>query len=256
MPIIPSFFHPLKLHKHVTAFSTQREGGASNGAYESFNITPYTGDDPEKIEINRQKLAAYLNIPATHIVLPYQSHTTNVRIITNPPSNEELENVDAIITQTSQLCIGVSTADCIPILLYDPKNHAIAAIHAGWRGTHGNIATRTIHMMQEHCGTQPQNLYAAIGPGISLQAYEVGDELPKAFAEAGFPLERIAKRINGRWHLDLPEANRIELLRNGIAENHIINSQLCTYTLHHRFFSARRLGIHSGRIYTALMLND
>ena len=254
MHTAPPFLHPHTLHSHVTAFSTLRSGGVSKGQYASFNICHYTGDNPADVEANRSLLATHLGIPATHIILPRQTHSTEVRLIDAPPQDDELQGVDALITQTPRLCIGVSTADCIPILLYDPVHRTLAAIHAGWRGTVGKIVRRTIGQMQAHCRTRPTDLIATIGPGISREAYEVGEELPRLFEEAGFPLPHIAEKRNGSWHLDLPAANRIELLRCGLPENQITHSRLCTHTHNDRFFSARRQGIHSGRIYTALML--
>ncbi len=251
-PRVPPFLFPLTLHTDVVAFSTQRAGGVSRGEYSSFNVCHYNGDDPHHVATNRAALAQYLQIPAGHILLPRQTHSTTVRIVTGGETAEQLDGVDAVVTSTAGLCIGVSTADCIPLLLYDARQHIAAAVHAGWRGTLGRIVAHTIETMQTHFGTQPADLYAAIGPGISGEAYDVGEELPQQFAEAGFPIEDIAYKTNKRWHLDLPKANRLELLRLGLAADKVSDCNICTYQHNDRFFSARRQGIHSGRIYTAI----
>ena len=251
---VPAFVLPLPLHPEVTAFSTLRAGGVSRGEYASFNICPYTGDRPENIEINRHLLAAFLGIPDSHIALPHQTHSTEVRRLDTPAALHTLRGVDALITDKPHLCVGVSTADCIPVLLYDAAHRAVAAIHAGWRGTIGRIVERTISMMQKEYGTRPAALFAAIGPGISGNAYEVGDELPGLFSEAGFPMGEIAFKTGGHYHLDLPRANTLELIRLGVPADHIHRCNLCTYTHHQRFFSARRQGIRSGRIFTGILI--
>ena len=99
---------------------------------------------------------------------------------------------------------GVSTADCIPVLLYDTKHHAIAAIHAGWRGTVQRIVQHTLSMMRQVYDTSADDVYACIGPGISLKNFEVGDEVFERFAKAGFPLSSISVKKT-KWHIDLPE---------------------------------------------------
>lgn len=251
---VPAFILPLPLHPEVTAFSTLRAGGVSRGEYASFNICPYTGDQSEDVEINRCLLANFLGIPDNHIVLPHQTHSTEVRSLDTPIALHTLEGVDALITDKPGLCVGVSTADCIPVLLYDAAHRAVAAIHAGWRGTKGRIVERTLSLMQKEYGTRPAKLFAAIGPGISGDAYEVGDELPQQFCEAGFPMDEIAFKINGHYHLDLPRANTLELIRLGVPADHIHHCNLCTYTHHQRFFSARRQGISSGRIFTGILI--
>ena len=251
---LPAFLYPLSLHPDVKAFSTLRAGGVSKGEYGSFNVCHYTGDNMADVQANRTRLAEYLGVSPERIVLPRQTHSVEVRFLEDVPAPGTLDGVDAVITNQSRLCIGVSTADCIPILLYDSKNHIVAAVHAGWRGTVGRILERTLQQMQTLFGTLSSELFAAIGPGIGLDAYEVGDELPQQFAAAGFPMQWIARRIGKRWHLDLPEANRQELLRLGIPRNQIHSCGLCTYANNARFFSARRQGIGSGRIYTAVMM--
>ncbi|MBR6926379.1 MAG: peptidoglycan editing factor PgeF [Bacteroidaceae bacterium] len=230
-------------------------GGVSKGSYSSFNVCHYVEDNPQHVAHNRQLLAGALGLATNQIVFPRQTHSTNILLCDSATSSLQLECVDALITKQRGLCIGVNTADCIPILLYDPVNHAAAAIHAGWRGTVGHIAYLTVHAMQKHFGSDLRQVRAFIGPGISCKAFEVGDELPEIFVQAGFSLNEIACRINDRWHIDLPLANSLDLKAAGIPLENITCSNLCTFFGHERFFSARRLGIHSGRIYTGIVIH-
>ena len=248
-----------QLDTAVQAFSTMRHGGVSTGNYASLNVNPFSGDNPSHVSRNRQMLAETIGISEDRIILPHQTHSTNVLCIDdNLPSAQQLEDVDAVITNQENLCIGVSTADCIPILLYDPVTGTIAAIHAGWRGTVGHIVTRVTEVMKDNFAVDPANLKAVIGPGISLDAFEVGDEVYDAFAKANFNMDAIARRYlagNGekKWHINLPLANYLLLTEAGLNEQNILDVSICTYKAHEKFFSARRLGINSGRIYTAVM---
>ena len=181
------------------------------------------------------------------------------------------------MTDQKGVCIGVSTADCIPVLLYDEEHHAVAAIHAGWRGTLARIVHKTIQEMAFTYLTDPKKLKAVIGPGISLDHFEVGDEVYEAFEQAAFPMEEIAEqRPNAafsvdpaererlaaegnivqplKWHLNLPLCNRQILLHCGVAEENIQDCGICTFAHSDEFFSARKLGIESGRIYTGILL--
>ena len=175
----------------VTAFSTTRHGGVGQGAYASFNINEWCGDDPQHIAENRQMLADELGLPSQNIIMPHQTHGISTRIIAKEfmtlPDNIRrmlLEGVDAVMTDLAGVCIGVSTADCIPVLLYDEAHHAVCAIHAGWRGTVARIVLKAITDMRAAYHTAPAQLKAVIGPGISERNFEVGDEVYEAFAEA------------------------------------------------------------------------
>lgn len=259
----------------VVAFSTTREGGVSEGNYASFNINAYCGDTEEHVAANRQLLADELGIATQRIIMPHQTHGVETRIISREflglPQNVRamlLEGVDAVLTDVDQLCIGVSTADCIPVLLYDPEHRATAAVHAGWRGTLARIVHKTILEMRMAYQTDPANIKAVIGPGISLKNFEVGDEVYEAFEQAAFDMGTIAeeqikrnpdaadpsKRFEKKWHINLPLANKQLLLHNGVQEDNIISTDICTYDNADKYFSARRLGTESGRIYTGIII--
>ena len=241
----------LRLYPDIFAFSTTRHGGCGEGTYATFNCTHYCGDHPENVSRNLEILRASLPKRPQVFVIPRQTHTTNVRVITDVPTEEELQDVDAVVTHRKDFCLCVSTADCVPILLYDKAKQVIAAVHAGWRGTVGRIAEKTLEVMKSHYGTEGKDVIACIGPSISMESFEVGDEVYAAFAEAGFDMSRIAER-HGKWHLDLWEANRLQLLAQGVLPEHIEVAGICTYQHHEDFFSARRMGIRSGRILSGI----
>lgn len=166
------------------------------------------------------------------------------------------------------VCIGVSTADCIPVLLYDEEHRATAAIHAGWRGTQARIVSKAIDEMGVAYKTDAKKLKAVIGPGISQKNFEVGDEVYAAFEAAGFDMTTLAKQeikrnpdatdpsklFEKKWHIDLILANRQLLEFAGVAPENINESNICTYDNVADYFSARRLGTESGRIYTGIIL--
>ena len=244
----------------VVAFSSTRHGGCSKGNYASFNINRYCGDDEEHIRKNREALCQTLGVSDDRLIMPHQVHETKVATVDETfmaldvtERQEALEGVDAVMTNLKGVCIGVSTADCIPILLYDKEKHAVCAIHAGWRGTVKRIVERAIEEMKESYGTQPGELVAQIGPGIHLDSFEVGDEVYDAFDQAGFEMSTISMKKE-KWHIDLPECNRLQLIASGLLSQNIKVSPVCTYQQSADYFSARRLGINSGRIFTGLIM--
>ena len=149
-----------------------------------------------------------------------------------------------------------TTADCVPILLYDKELQIIAAIHAGWKGIVSGIIANTVTKMREVYNTNSSHIVAAIGPSISQKNYEVGDELIAEFNESGFDLSSasfINKQTN-KWHIDLKLLCRNELVRLGVEPNQIETSTLCTYDESELFFSARRQTIVSGRMLSGIKL--
>ncbi len=236
----------------VTAFSTTRQGGCSTGNYAAFNINGYCGDDEVHIAANKVALCGLLGIDSNRLVMPHQVHDCVVRRIDGPQQGV-IEGVDAVMTDVPQLCIGVSTADCIPVLLYDSTHRAVSAVHAGWRGTVLRIVQKAVEAMCHAYGTAPADLQAVIGPGISLDSFEVGDEVYDQFLSAGFDMQPISRR-EAKWHIDLPMCNRLQLMEAGVPADHIQMTNICTYQQYDRYFSARRLGIQSGRIYTGILI--
>jgi len=244
----------LQKEQGILAFSTERGFVDADAPYDGFNITWYTDDDAQHVADCRRDLCQMLEIDDQHLVLPRQVHDTKVAEVTAENLGDRFEGIDALITTLPRTCIGVSTADCVPILIYDAHTRAIAAAHAGWRGTVARIGRKTIQAMQQRYGSEPENLKVAIGPSIGPDAFEVGDEVYEAFEQADFDMQRIAFKRNGKWHIDLWQANALDLQLMGIPEKHIEIAGVCTYQYYDQFFSARRLGIKSGRIYTGIMI--
>jgi hypothetical protein len=244
----------LQKESHIIAFSTERGLVDKDAPYDGFNITWYTDDDPQHIADCRRDLCQMLEIDDQHLILPRQVHNTEVAEVTVDNIGDKFEGVDALITTLPRTCIGVSTADCVPILIYDTRTHAIAAAHAGWRGTVAHIGHKTVEAMQNRFGSKPEDLTIVIGPSIGPDAFEVGDEVYEAFSCSNFDMTKIAFKRNGKWHIDLWQANALDLQHMGILANHIEIAGICTYQYYDEFFSARRLGIKSGRIYTGIMI--
>lgn len=249
-----------QLGEHVTAFSSTRHGGMSKGNYGEFNISGSCGDEEECVFQNRKALCAELDISDDHLIMPHQNHGIESRDIADEffvlPGEVRkmiLENVDSIMTDVKNTCIGVSTADCIPVLLYDPVHQTACAVHAGWRGTLNRIAHKEVIEMNRVYGTSPSDIKAVVGPGISLENFEIGQEVYDEFLKAGFEMEKIS-RMYDKWHVDLPLCNRLQLEQAGVPAENIQMSDVCTYQQVNDYFSARRLGTNSGRIYTGIIL--
>ena len=256
-------FDNLSQFGSVAHFSTTVQGGVSEGTYTSFNLGFYSGDNPECVYENRSRLASLIDVPLQDIYIPYQTHGDKICILNDHfmalSDNDKylsLNGVDALITNQKNICIGVTTADCVPILIYDSVKHVLAAVHAGWKGTFARIAQKTVAKMVDVLDCSPQNMYAGIAPCISQKCFEVGEEVADAFKEAGFPMEDIAYRNtdSGKMHIDLRLANKILLHEAGIPSMNIEVSDRCTYSDSDLFFSARRQTIHSGRMVTGTIL--
>ncbi len=248
------------LHK-IKFFTTTRPGGISVGNYASMNVSPFCGDNPEHVKHNLLKLAGELNIAPENIIFPFQTHGTGIQKIDisflgleKEAQSSLLNGIDALVTNIPGICIGVTTADCVPIFLYDSTKQVVAVAHAGWRGTCAKIVSKTIHLMESEYNCKSEDVHVLIGPSISVQAYQVGEELYTAFQEAGFPVEKIFTRRDIGLYLDLWKANEFLLLNEGVKSKHIAIANRCTYTEYELFFSARRLGIESGRMLSGIYL--
>lgn len=229
-----------------------------NNVYDPQAVTAFT--TLRSVGRDRMKICSMLGIDDNHLVYPHQTHGTVIRQIgceftTLQPDTKKmlLEGVDAVTTNVPGICVAVSTADCIPVIIYDPVNHAAAAVHAGWRGTVRRIIRRTAAHMADTYGTSRNDIQCVIGPGISQENFEVGDEVYAEFANAGFPMERIAVRKE-KYHIDLWEANRAELESMGVPPGNIYIKGVCTYAHNNDYFSARHDGAGTGRMLNGIIL--
>lgn len=254
-------FELLSHFRNLTHFSTMREGGVSRGSYTSFNLSPYSGDDLSCFQENKRRLCVEINIPQEKLFIPFQTHGTEILEIDDSflQSDEILQQkmlygVDALYTKKKNICIGITTADCVPLFFYDAQKEIIAVAHAGWRGTADRIAEKLVQTFKKKYKSDPENIFVVIGPSISVNAYRVGEELVPIFARNGFPIASVFKETDRQLHLDLWEANKCLLIENGIPERQIEISGVCTYSQSEYFFSARKLSIESGRILSGIMM--
>ncbi len=259
------FFEMLRGCSKISHFSTTRNGGVSSGEFSSLNLGNYSDDNPLNIYENRSIVARKFNLEPEQLITPHQTHGSKVINIDRnflnldkPVQLDKLYGYDASITNIKGLFLCVTTADCVPIILYDSANEAVAAIHAGWKGTSDHIVEKTIGAMTNSFGTNAKDLIACIGPSISVANYEIGNEVVDIFVEKGFTIDDSNSFLNStteKVHIDLKEINQQELIKLGVAKRNIHKSSLCTFENEELFFSARRQSIRSGRMLTGIMLN-
>ena len=198
-----------------------------------------------------------------NVVQMHQVHNVTVARVDRPDtSREELDGYDALVTDVPGVCIGVRSADCLPILLYDPVHKAAAAIHSGWRGTVMRICEKAITRMAIEYGTNAGDLLALIGPGICADCFQIGDEVALEFRNAQFDLDKIWSfrgprepgNISGGHHVDLFEACHLTLLECGVHDENIQIKHICTYENTDILYSARKEGPQCGRNITAIKI--
>ena len=220
----------------VQAFST-RLGGVSQGIYSSMNLSFTRGDDDAAVHENYRRFAAAVGFEAEDIVTSDQTHTANVRVITEEDRGNgitkprQYTDVDGMITNVPGLVLATFYADCVPLYFVDPVHHAIGLSHSGWRGTVAKIGAVTVERMHEEYGSDPGDIYSAIGPSICQDCYEVSEDVIQEFRTAFGRKDwdvLFYRKENGKYQLNLWEANRIIMLEAGIREEHISMPGICT----------------------------
>lgn len=249
-------FEHLSQYTSIKHFVSGRAGGVSEGEIGPLNLSFRAGDTPQNVQENRTRLALSLGITPAQLFFPAQTHSIHVTRVYPDTHSDSLTDTDALITNAVGVCICVMSADCVPILLYDPVIKAVAAIHAGWRGTVGKIVTATVEAMQEAFGTNPKDIIAGIGPSICPEVYQVGEEVIEAALQAFGTKENLIANEDGqgKGYFNLWEANRIQLLNLGVPPDSVEVSGICTYRQSHQFFSARKSGNRAGRFAAGIML--
>lgn len=225
-----------KLPGVVHGFST-RLGGASEGIYASMNLSFARGDREESVRENYRRISAAMGFMPEDIVTSDQTHTANVQVITEEDRGNGItrprpyRDVDGMVTDVPGLVLATFYADCVPLYFVDPVHGAVGLSHSGWRGTAAGIGQVTVRRLQENYGSDPGDIYAAVGPSICQDCYEVSEdvilEFQKVFDENLWP-ELFYKKHNGKYQLNLWEANRQILLGAGILPEHISMPNLCT----------------------------
>ncbi len=216
-------------------FST-RLGGVSEGEFESMNLSFGRGDSKENVIENYKKLCSSVGFDFETLVASAQDHNSVVRCVTSSERGigitkpRDMESVDALITNEKNVTLVTYYADCTPLYFVDTNKKVIGLAHAGWRGTVKRIGQEVIKSMEENYSSQAEDIIVAIGPAISQCCYEVDEECCKHFKEMkDLNTDRfIEKKENGKYMLDLLEANRQIVLKSGVKESNIVISDLCT----------------------------
>lgn len=212
---------------------------------------------------NRRELADAVGFDIRDLVTAQQVHSTKVTLVTEEEAGRgaldkesRVPATDALVTNCPHLCLMVLSADCVPVLLYDPHQRVIAAVHAGWRGTAAKIVARTVRTMGEQFGCCPKDIYAGIGPSIGPCCFEVGCEVADIFREsfADVPGIIVPGKSPDKWMVDLWQANRAELLRIGLEPDKIEVAGWCSVCSAEHFFSYRREGKMAGRFGAGIMI--
>jgi len=253
-------FSSFSAFSEITHFVSTRLGGESEGDFATLNLSLTIGDESEKVEENRQKLCEKMNISLNKTMFMQLIHGDTVREVKYSDLHENdyhlniFPETDALITNEKGICLFVLTADCVPLIMYEPDSHAIAVIHAGWKGTVKKLAQKTALKMQELYGSNLANMRVGIAPAAGSCCYEIGAEVEAQFLSA-FPNEKeVVLAREGKKYLDLAEANRIQLLEIGLQKENIEMSGICTICQHETFFSYRKEGGKTGRFGTGIMI--
>lgn len=234
----------------IAATVARGEDAHADKPYSGFNICPYICDEPAHIIQCRNALAIELGIGPERIVMPRQTHSSNVRIIDGPIKTESLQHIDALVTCCRNLAIGVNTADCVPVLLIDEVAGVIGTAHSGWRGTIAGIVNATIESMRR-LGAIPHRMLAFIGPCIHRCCFETGREVADLFAP-----EFVFEYAAGKPHVDLPAAVTRQLTDAGLPLANISEFPACTRCHPLKYCSARASGFDSARTFTFIMLKN
>lgn len=224
----------------VHAFTT-RSGGVSEGPYASLNLTWSRDDNKDHVAENRARVARAMGLE--RLCFANQVHSARVIRVDGWPDTWAAGDGDALITNVPGLALCTQVADCVPVLLHDPENHAVGAIHSGWRGTVKDVTKATIEAMCEAYGTRPHALRAAIGPAISKENYRVGPEVLEEFETLFGVLDDALtgpRDAEGGAGLDVAEAVYRQLVAAGVKAEQISRIRACTFAEEQRFFSSRR----------------
>lgn len=241
-------------------FST-RLGGVSEGMWASLNLGVSRGDDPDHVRENYRRFFAAIGGSEQRLAMSNQVHGAAVRTITtadlhDDPYGKVAYEADGLMTDLPGAALVVYSADCIPILFYDPVRRCVAAVHAGWRGTAAGIATAAVDRMKNVYGCRPEDILAAIGPGICPDCFETHEDVPNAMTSAlgTGVLHHIRIKENGKFAVDLKAINAMRLEHAGLDPEHIAVSSLCTSCNPDKFWSHRKLGTNRGSMAAAIQL--
>lgn len=244
-----------------------RLGGVSSGVYECLNMGWGLGDDEENVRQNYRIFAGALGFAPEKFTFSDQVHNAEIARITKEdcgngfvfPKKEELKGMDGLITNQKGVALTIFSADCVPLLFYDAKKQVIGAAHSGWRGTVKGIAGQMVDILAAEYGCNPADIYVGIGPCISKESFEVGEDVKKEFEKVGKCdiLNKIFQdKGNGKYLLDLRTYIQDSMLQKGILPEHIEVSQECTFQQEDLFFSHRRNGLQRGSHVNCIYMKE
>lgn len=245
-------------------FST-RLGGVSQGCYASMNLSFTRGDDEAAVRENYHRIAKSIGVKCENMVLSQQTHTTNVRVVTEKDKGKgivtplDYTDVDGMVTNIPGICLVTFYADCVPLYFVDPVQKAIGLSHSGWRGTVGKIGKETIRKMEEQYGSDPKDILAAVGPSICMDCYEVSEDVILEFQknfEERYWKDLFYRKENGKYQLDLWKANEIIFKESGILPEHIAVTNVCTHCNSEILYSHRTSGDRRGNLAAFLALKE
>lgn len=244
----------------VHAVST-RHGGVSQGHFATLNLGRAGGDDPDHVETNTRRLADAAGVPRSAMTTTWQVHSNHIVLATRDNAGGMIDKADGLVTDVPGLPITQRYADCTPVLVYDPRRHAVGLAHAGWRGVVAGVTPALVQAMVQHFGCDPGDLLAAVGPAIGPCCYEVGDEVIEAAGQAFASLrgevllqQPAAGPANGprAVHFDLWRATQWQLAQAGVQQIEVAG--LCTRCHRDTFFSHRGDHGKTGRFGALAML--
>lgn len=258
----------------LTHLFTTRMGGVSSGALQSLNLSYARGDMPSNVDENFTRVAEVMGVSVADMVFTDQTHTANVRVVTEEDRGKgavrprDFQQIDGLITNTPGVVLCAFFADCVPILLADPVHRAIGLAHSGWRGTAASISQETLGKMRDVYGTRPEDCFAAVGPSICRDCYEVSAEVAEVFlemfrisaavskAEAEEKKSILYRKPDGKYQLDLWRANERLLLDAGVPAEHIFVTDVCTCCNHKLLFSHRASSGQRGNLGAFMMIKE
>jgi purine-nucleoside/S-methyl-5'-thioadenosine phosphorylase / adenosine deaminase len=234
----------------VDVMVTTRQGGVSagdSGQYATLNLGLHVGDDPQHVQENRRRTAEAIGTALGDFVFCRQSHGSQARVVSAPDrgrgtvtTDDAVADTDALVTADPGTVLAVLVADCVPLVLYDPRAHVLACVHAGWRGTVAKVAQSAVTAMCS-LGSRPGDVVAGIGPAVSPAGYQVGEDVRDAVEETfGQDTHSVIRPDgSGRWLCDTWAANKLVLREAGLRDEHIHLAAVPTGAGEGRFFSHR-----------------
>lgn len=236
---------------------TSAIGGVSHGKIKGMNLGFRVDDDEKSVKENYKLFSNDIGIDLNRTVLAKQTHTDNIRTVTEADCGKgivrtsDIEDTDGLITDVPGIALVVFSADCVPILFYDPKNSVVAAVHSGWRGSVKKIGGRCIDIMTERFGSNPKDICVSVGPSIGPCCFEFGNDAPNYFDD-----EYLTAVDNGKYLVNLPQLICDTLTDKGVLIKNIDISGICTVCNCDKFYSYRKHKSNTGRQAAVIMIKE